>query len=189
MFNPGKIRENPGGGQDIWIFKTKLIIELIEENFGNSIIFSDIDIQFFRETESIIKESLGKYDMVFQGENKFSGVNIGFMAFNCNNMVLDFWKEVLKIVEKEGEWDQKVVNNLIMENKVNWGYFPEEIWNWFLTSEWKSIALHHAVGVRSLNMKLFQMKIVRIVHSLKWLNNFDITYQYSRKIFKYYKNL
>lgn len=131
---------------------------------------------------------MNKYDLVFQGEKNFTIANIGFMAFNCNQAVLNFWKEVLKNVENEGVWDQKVVNKLILENKVNWGYFPEEIWNWYLTREWKSIALHHAIGIGSLNMKLLQMKIVRIVHKLKWLNNFDITYRLSRKIFRYYKN-
>lgn len=131
---------------------------------------------------------MNKYDLVFQGEKSFTIANIGFMAFNCNQAVLDFWKEVLKNVENEGLWDQKVVNKLILENKVNWGYFPKEIWNWSTSREWKSIALHHAIGIRGLKMKLFQMKIVRIINKLKWLNNFDITYRYSRKIFKYYKN-
>ncbi len=130
-------------------------------------------------------ESLNTYDLVFQGEKNFTGANIGFMAFNCNQAVLGFWKEVLLNIEKERVWDQKIVNMLIMESKVSWGYFPKEIWNWTMPGKWNSIALHHAVGTSDLNLKLFQMKIVRIVYNLKWLNNFDIMYRYSRKMFTF----
>ena len=187
LFDPEEIEVKPGRGLKIWIFKTKLIIGLIEKNFGESIIISDIDIQFFKKTETIVKTCLEKYDLVFQGENRFNKVNIGFMAFNCNRDVLEFWREVLINIEKERIWDQIVVNNLILNKKVNWGFFPKEIWNWSISHEWKSIALHHATSATDIRLKLFQYKIVRIVNYLKGINKFDITYILARRIFKTYK--
>ena len=187
LFDPEKIEILPGRGLNVWIFKTKLIIELIENNLGESIIFSDIDIQFFNKTEPIVKACLEKYDLVFQGEDRFSKVNIGFMALNCNKDVLEFWKDVLINVEKEKTWDQVVVNNQILTSKINWGVFPKEIWNWNISLEWKSITLHHATNAIDINLKLFQFKIVRIVNYLKWINNFDFTYILARRIFGTYK--
>lgn len=189
LFVKDKVSKGTGGGYQTWVYKTNLLIELIEKNFGELIIFSDIDIQFFKKIEPIIKESLDKYDIVFQGEKKFTNVNIGFMACRCNKEVLDFWKQVLRIVKDEKLWDQKVVNDLLLSgNKLKWGYFPKSIWNWYMTPGWKSIALHHSIGAGDLRTKLFQMRIVSFVYYLKFINKFDVTYRISRKIYNAYKH-
>lgn len=179
-----------GGGYNIWIFKTKLIIDLIRENLGEIIVFSDIDIQFFKKTEPIIRECLQNNDIVFQRENGLTKVNIGFIGLNCNSKVLGFWEEVLKIILEKKMWDQQVVNDLLLaENKLNWDYFPVSIWNWNLSQSWKSIVLHHSIGTGDLRLKQFQMRIVKYVYHLKLINNFEFTYKISRKIYRKYKNI
>ena len=174
----------------LWIYKTKLVISLIEENFGENIIISDIDIQFFKKTEHIVKQYLLKYDIIFQGENKFNSVNIGFIAIKCDEEVLRFWNKVLEIVESEKYWDQQVVNDLLSNGyKINWAHFPESIWNWNLTKNWENIALHHATNAVELEAKLLQMRIVKFVYYMKFFNQFEITYKIARSIFRKYKRV
>lgn len=189
FFDKKEVGYGTGGGYTTWIYKTELLIKLIEENISKIIVFSDIDIQFFKKTEKIIEECLIENDIVFQGENKFKEANIGFIACRCNNEVLGFWKEVLVIVSEKKRWDQQVVNDLLFSGySIKWGYFPDSIWNWHMSPCWKSIVLHHSIGAGDLKLKLFQMKIVWVVYYLKWLNNFNITFKYSRKIYRIYKN-
>lgn len=189
LFDSQVAKAEAGGGLNVWIYKTKYIIKVIEENYGEKIVFSDIDIQFFKKTESIIQDSLDEFDMVFQGSKNFLRANIGFMAINCNETTLNFWNDVLKRVEEEKVWDEDIVNSLLSSDEnLNWGLFPNCIWNLSLSRTWKSIALHHAMGTSDLKVKVFQMRIVKFVYYFKWINNFELTYKISRKIYREYRN-
>lgn len=181
-------RTGTGGGINTWVFKTEKIIELIEKHNGEIIIFSDIDIQFFKSTEPVVRKLMFKHDIAFQREKCFKNVNIGFMAFRCNDQVKDFWNKVLEKVENNNTWDQKAVNELLKSGfDVNWGLFPESIWCWGLSRKWRAIVLHHSVATGNINTKLMQMRIVSAVYYMKWLNRFDITYKLARKIYRFYR--
>ena len=48
--------------------KTQLLLDAIEENFGECILYTDIDLQFFEHTSEIVHEQLKNNDLVFQRE-------------------------------------------------------------------------------------------------------------------------
>ncbi|MEI6212020.1 MAG: putative nucleotide-diphospho-sugar transferase [bacterium] len=121
----------PGGGIPTWLIKTEYLIDLIESNMGECIVYSDIDILFFGKTETIIQQALVDADLVFQQEYAGSGVNIGFFAMRCNADVLQFWKAVLRDIRQTRQWDQAVVNRLLYHAgyPIKWGRLPPEIHN------------------------------------------------------------
>ena len=81
-----------GGGMYFGNSKTHNVIQKIKENMGDTIIISDIDIQFFQPVIPAVKEALESCDMAFQKEYESSGVNIGFFGLRCNETTLAFGK-------------------------------------------------------------------------------------------------
>jgi len=150
-----------GGGLKIWLFKLNDIINVIKENWSQTILYSDIDIQFFKPIRTIVEDAIRDKDLVFQREGGLKCVNIGFMAIRCNDKTLSFFKKILKIVEETRQWDQKVISDQIkQEGTLSWGFFPHEIWSWSQGGHWGNVALHHATGVNLPAEKLKQMAFV-----------------------------
>jgi hypothetical protein len=120
-----------GGGRSTWVTKTKLILKSIKENMGHFLIFSDIDIVFFKKTELIVSAALRDADIVFQREYEKSGVNIGFIAMRCKKDTLRFWGHVLSEIQRTDCWDQLVVNKMLYldQYQISWKRFPPQIFN------------------------------------------------------------
>ena len=114
----------------IWEFKTYNVIQKIKENMGDTIIISDIDIQFFQPVIPAVKEALESCDMAFQKEYESSGVNIGFFGLRCNETTLSFWEEIQDMVTHQKVWDQKAVNLLLYHHHypVRWGRLSSQFW-------------------------------------------------------------
>lgn len=155
-------RSKPGSGTDIWKYKTQMIVDAIKQNFGNIIIISDIDIQFFRPVLPTIEICMTDNEICFQKETSHHGINIGFMSIYCNENTLRFWNNVNDLVCNTDRWDQEIVNTLIYEEKYNikWKLFPSTIWNWSQSNMQNDIILHHANCASSLIEKMDQMKYV-----------------------------
>ena len=151
--------------QDTWRCKTQMIIDAIKENMGNRIIVCDIDIQFFRPTLPLI-ESCPDVDFLCQFEPADT-LCIGFMVIKCNDRTVDFFTEVLRMVNA-GEWDQKIINEMLKTDKrLEWAWLPEEIWGWNPHQQPpEKVACHHATFALTLEDKLQQMdKILQVVQS------------------------
>lgn len=143
----------------IWLFKTRKIIETINQNYGQKIIFCDIDIQFFKPTRDVIEKS-SEVDVLFQFED--GQICIGFMVINCNERTQTFFEEVLKRCENH-EWDQDVIRKKVKEGKISWGLLPKQIWCYTPSEKIPplDIACHHATWAYSLEEKIAQMKQIR----------------------------
>lgn len=158
-----------GGGSQTWLWKTDLILELIQRHVGQCIIIADIDIQFFGPVRPIVDRELAKADMVFQAEHRDDGVNIGFIALRCTDSVREFWEEVKRRIVEKHEWDQQVVNDMLDSGiDIRWSRFPPSIWNWSQAGTVQDIHLHHANCVKSLRGKLVQMNLVAFTRNLRW---------------------
>lgn len=150
--------------------KIKWIIENLDVNDSEEIIFSDCDIQFFDN----LAYSIGKNDILFQRD--FEVFCTGFMVLKQNTKVLDFFESVLKSMQKNNNLnDQDVVNILLKdEKKLKFDMLPTEkywtmgnfnegkTWNGgaFLVPSGK-IILHHAnfiVGVKNKFLALEEVK-------------------------------
>jgi hypothetical protein len=110
--------------------KVAKIIENIRKHMGRQLVYSDIDIVFFRKPSPVILASLKRHDLVFQRENISSGdrtVNTGFIAMNCTQAVLDFWQAVYdENSRRPSEVDQTIVNEMLARSRITarWGHFP-----------------------------------------------------------------
>ena len=90
------------------------------ESKSEFFILSDIDIQFFGKCGEVVAAAIEGKDIVFQSEHggKSPRVNTGFIAMKSNEKVLNFWRQVrrvlLKDVESNGSAEeQQVVNQLL----------------------------------------------------------------------------
>jgi hypothetical protein len=163
------------------IIKAKIVflIAKIEENIGDIIIWSDLDIKFYAKCSDLIYAALANNDIVFQAEHwPERQVNTGFAAIKCNEATLSLYKHVLNSeLEKMPFADQSAVNQILTEEKVDlkWDVLPRQFW---ATSHFmydslmppKDIVLHHAnctaptvidgEMVGSVQLKLKQLKII-----------------------------
>jgi cobalamin biosynthesis Co2+ chelatase CbiK len=133
------IIEHFGNGGDVgteeWFSilrrRVQFLAEKIKENFGQTIIWSDIDVQFFKSCDYYIDEAIKDKDIVFMDEGRKNEVNCGFVVINCNQKTLEFYESILKIdLENYRLGDQSVVNELLKENAVDlkWGVLPKQFW-------------------------------------------------------------
>ncbi len=157
-----------GGGIEIWLYKTKKVISAIRDNFGKNIIFADIDIKFFKRTESSILKHIGEFDILFQSDVfGTKAVNIGFMVIKCNHKTLFFFERVLAKIENQGIWDQRVVcsmlessqlreNNsgFIAEDELLWNHLPLNFLPWHMvSSKYILLSFQNLLTLVRLNFK------------------------------------
>lgn len=132
--------------------KIKRYIEVIKSNPNEIVVFSDVDITWFKPVQKIIQECLVEKDIVFQKENLFNKeVNTGFFAARCNKNVENFFQNVLNNIKDN---DQTTVNLLIKNNKIkcNYGFLPESFSNDNL-SPFQDILLYHSICSKPKNGK------------------------------------
>lgn len=164
------------GGETVWLFKTRFILDAIKANWNDVIIISDIDIQFFKPTLGIVSKSIAMRDIVFQRNAPLGHVkiNIGFMAIRCNERCLTMFEWVLTKIMETKKHDQQLVQAYLKDpsNRINYGLFPKKIFaynpiatHYGLTY---GIVLHHAIWARSEPEKLSQMEKIRLLAEKPW---------------------
>jgi len=60
------------------IFKAETIINAIKKYWGNIFIYSDVDIQFFKETKQLLVQSIKDNDIVCQRDDPGGALCTGF---------------------------------------------------------------------------------------------------------------
>jgi hypothetical protein len=156
--------------------RIEFLVQTIKQVMGHVIIWSDIDIQFFKPCSFLIEKWLGDHDMLFLSEHwPRKQVNAGFVVIRCNAKTLSFYETVLKMNFETFEYhDQSAVNQLLNDKTVNisWDVLPYQFW---AKSHGgvapKDIVMHHAnttfpyekdgKHVSSLELKLEQITSVR----------------------------
>ena len=108
--------------------KVRMVIKAIEDNMGEFIIYSDVDVQFFKGFEDdIFKYNDKNVDIYAQNDTPKCPENVilcaGFMIINCNDKTLNIFRDTLKIIHYF-EHDQYAFNYL--KNKLNWSILPED---------------------------------------------------------------
>jgi len=108
--------------------KMRLIHHWIKSNIGDVIIFSDIDIVFFRDFKEDILTRITEYDMLIHGI-EVCNYNAGFMVFKCTDKVLKFWEFMMENYNENNntyENDQVALNNLISKFDITHGCLPKQ---------------------------------------------------------------
>lgn len=159
------------GWLDTMDVKINTIIQAIEENYGNSFIFSDSDVQFFKPFMGELSKELEKYDLVTQEDR--GTLCAGFFGCNANEKTRTLFS-LIKENFKSMINDQVCLNHF--KNTVKYSLLNREQFyttgNTFLSLDgsgiWdnttkiippKTILMHHAnyvVGVEN-KMKMLEM--------------------------------
>jgi hypothetical protein len=134
---PSSLRLNEGPGHHFkgCPVKLDLVIECIQANIGDSIVFSDSTLHFNRtrvqELAEYVQELAERADLIFADNRIDKDVNIGVMLIRCNRRTLRFWKRV-RAGFSRNQWDQQLVNDALaaqgslaslMRSRVSWTTF------------------------------------------------------------------
>ena len=139
--------------------RVEQIIDGIKKNWGEYIVHSDVDVQFFDLSCQQIEKELGNYDLI--GADDIFGLCIGFMAIRANHKTLDLFSNLLQmypiIVEKFSNM-QVALNDIMLASKnntVNYTKFSKMFFSIGMVNDAKvwdgedfevpqNILLHHA---------------------------------------------
>lgn len=169
------------GSEQFRLITTKklyFLLEKIKENIGSIIIYSDVDIQFFRSCNNIILDLIDGNDLLFQSEkvNSNKVINSGFIVIRCNENTLKMFKECSDMrIDKNvtSYFDQTILQYYITTNTyIRWTVLPIEFYNRsFGVAIPQNIVLHHATctepktingrEISSLEQKIKQLEAVR----------------------------
>jgi hypothetical protein len=148
--------------------KVDLILQSLRENTGSVIIWSDVDIQFYRLTPGIALAELGDHDIAFQAAGvPADEINSGFFICRCNQRVIKFFEEVRHGLchEHAGEIEERVINKLLPrlgEDELSWRQLPRSFYA--RSNYWpppRDLVLYHAnqtPGPDGLELKHGQLR-------------------------------
>lgn len=172
------------GGRDVWREKTDLILQAIRDNWGQAIVVSDIDVQFFAPTRPLVEHQLSLHDIVFQEdpEGGATDINIGFMAMHCQAGVEELWHRVQQRIKEQELHDQFAVAQLLgctrqsrsqPEIELNYGIFPRRVWAHGGSARWNismpsDLCVHHSTWAHGEAAKLRQMARIRRRYLHPW---------------------
>ena len=96
------------------IWKVELILEAIEEHFGEAFAYSDVDAQFFGSFAEWFHRALAHHDVVFQPDAPGPALCAGFFFCRANEATRLLWQRVLEQVRATAarEDDQAVVQRI-----------------------------------------------------------------------------
>ena len=169
------------------MFKTRTVIDVIKENWGEVFVYSDVDIQFFAPVQDILLRCLEEYDIVCQRDDPAGYLCSGFCAMKANRKVLKLYEIVYECAKIEKR-DQLAFNrNLRMSQRRKLVYFLKQgVWpcryaylpdifyggGTITGKHWvpgmdlpvpEGIVMHHANYVVGVEQKIAQLKYVRDV--------------------------
>ncbi len=146
--------------------KVELIVKSIDENSGEVIAWSDIDIQFFDLSPENLLSQLGEHDIAFQREGrKGTDVNTGFFVCRASLRLSMFFQRVREGLQRNPSAnEQYVINQLLREPtpELSWTYLP--LAYYARTHGWpppRDLALYHAnatVGKNGIGRKKQQFR-------------------------------
>jgi hypothetical protein len=165
----------PGFGETM-IGKLEHIIKNIDVNDNQPMVFSDCDVQFFKNIKTDILEDLGEFDIKFQDD--ILCLCAGFFVCRQNEVVLNFFKDVLHtllLTIQNGMDDQQIINTFLTtkNHSISFDKLPREKYFTVASStnakQWNgekfivpnNIILHHANWTVGLDNKFKLMEYVK----------------------------
>ena len=109
--------------------KLELVIDAIQKNLGETIIFSDATIFIHSENGAKLEEYINQfhaYDICFIDESMNERYNIGFLTIKCSEKTMNFFKEALNLMQIINH-DQAAVNYLLQTTELNYIMYDHRI--------------------------------------------------------------
>lgn len=148
--------------------KVDLILESLEKNRGELLVWSDVDIEFYGDCVSDLAGLIGSsgHAILFQRETRdLPDINCGFFVCRAGTEVEDFFRAVVSGLEDAPDLnEQAVINRLLAAGhlKGRWGYLPFRYYA--RTAGWppgRDLLLYHANetgGKDALKRKMDQFR-------------------------------
>lgn len=163
------------GWNQTMLKKVELILQAVEETWGNAFFFVDADIQFFGPVSHVLRENLKRSDIVAQEDSplwKKSDTTLcaGMFACRSNDAVRSFWRSVLELMRDEsGTNDQVAMNRIRRSSEIRMAPLPPDLF-WSPREFWEPGALlkppqrilaHHANFTVGVDAKFAQLTAIR----------------------------
>ena len=147
--------------------KIKWILENIDINDNNYLVFADCDVQFFNNLEF----DLSSHDILFQHDFYESNYCAGLFVCKQNERVLNFFKLVYDIFTSNMNGkidDQAVINMLLNKHKLDlkFGILPSNKY-WTIAFSTNGIIAHHANFTIGVSNKIKLMDQVKKIQESK----------------------
>jgi hypothetical protein len=152
--------------------KVSFMADTCRQNFGDTIVFADADVQFFGPVKKTLMEELGEFDIACQqgGVHTCFGLCPGFFVCRCNDTTLTLFNNMGKFFRADDQYslnEQRwlckhkclppsrffTIGHVLLRNQ-RWA--PDYDFN--IPDQ---MLVHHASGVTGLENKLQLMDIVR----------------------------
>jgi len=111
--------------------RTRRYVELVRRFPGEIIVFSDVDIQWFRPAQADLMQAMEGLDMVFQRDHAVHcKVNLGFFAVQANARSENMLTRIADAAAHRVS-DQNFVNDLVRQNAMpcRFGLLPATYFN------------------------------------------------------------
>ena len=155
--------------------KVQWWISAMKQNLGKVIVCSDVDVQFFEGSKSILLSEIEDCDIAFQkNSDDKPDVCSGFFICRCSFNLIKFMELVLINLKNKtsGSGEQVEINKLLLsESKINfkWKYLDRKhFWNPGFKYESvnnltipKEIIFHHANWCVGIQNKITQLDFVK----------------------------
>lgn len=164
------------GWLDLMHQRLDILIKAISENMGDIIVYSDVDIQFFRPFKDLIYPMMENKDLLVQRARPNGAICAGFYFCKCNEKTLKLHQNIKQyMINHPGTNDQDGMNHwLRIKNidNIQWGLLPNEFYNpgIYADKRWspgdqlaipKNIILHHACWTVGIENKIKQFEYIR----------------------------
>ncbi len=152
----------------------------VEDNMGDIIVCSDVDIQFLGKSKEFLSNIIADYDIAFQQNKKGGPICSGFFVCRCSLKTQNFFdivaKRLKKIMHEPGGGEQYQMQKLLSENWYSdhlniLKLSHDRIWNPGKNyTELKElevpedIRVHHANWTEGLDSKLEQLEYVKSIY-------------------------
>jgi hypothetical protein len=162
--------------------KVKWIIQNIDLNDKNYLVFADCDVQFFGDLEF----DLSSHDILFQHDYYDNNYCAGFFICKQNKKVLDFFNLVYEVFNSnmDGKIDDQAIVNNLLNNKslnldLNFGILPSNkywtvgfstngvVWEGQEITCSDKIIAHHANFTIGIENKINLMNIIKKIKENK----------------------
>ena len=144
--------------------KVELFEEICKENFGETFIFSDVDIQFFGKIKDVMIDELGDLDIACQDD--ITTYSSGFFICRCNDRTLKMFQNMKEFYNKEDQTslnDQiHICNHKFLSRRFfTFGHVVPRPWNGEDFHIPDDILIHHANWVVGIEDKIRILDLVK----------------------------
>ena len=135
--------------------KIKIYVQAVKDNWGECFVWSDVDVQFFGQTQDVLVNELGNHDIAGQAERTPEDLDemcTGLFICRSNQKMLDIFESMLNNYRGERD-DQTAFNH--RRSMVSYKLLSDRFWCKNLSQEPPlDILSHHANWIRGVQNKI-----------------------------------